>query len=110
MIELPWFPKACSPNHRSRSHWPRTNAMKKTRHDGFWAAQNAGRPVEPVSAVLLTFYPPTAHDRDRDNLLASCKGYLDGIAQAWGINDSQFDPRVQIGEPVKGGKIVVTLG
>jgi len=110
MIELPWFPKACSPNHRSRSHWPRTNAMKKTRHDGFWAAQSAGRPVEPVSGILLTFYPPTAHDRDRDNLLASCKGYLDGIAQAWGINDSVFDPRVQIGEPVSGGKIVVTLG
>lgn len=109
MIELPWFPAACSPNHRSRSHWPRTAAMKKTREWGWRAALASGRPIEPVSELLLTFYPPTAHDRDKDNLLSSCKGFLDGIAQAWGVNDSQFDPRVQIGEPVKGGKIVVTL-
>lgn len=111
MIELPWFPKACSPNHRSRSHWPRTNAMKKTREWGFVMAANTS--VEPYPSgrlpILLTFHPPTTHDRDKDNLLASCKGYLDGIAQAWGVNDSVFDPRVQIGEPVKGGKIVVTL-
>lgn len=109
MIELPWFPKACSPNFRSRSHWPRTNAMKKTREWGYAAARSVGNPIHPVSEILLTFYPPTAHERDKDNLLASCKGYLDGIAQAWGVNDSQFDPRVQIAEPVKGGKVVVTL-
>jgi len=111
MIELPWFPQACRPNYRSRSHWPRTNAMKKTRQWGYAAALAAARPyiISERIELLLTFYPPSTRAHDKDNLLAACKGYLDGIAQAWNVNDSAFDPRVQIGEPVKGGKIVVTL-
>jgi hypothetical protein len=30
---------------------------------------------------------------DKDNALAACKAYLDGIAEALGINDSLFDPQ-----------------
>ena len=109
MIELPWPPKALSPNARSRSHWPRTKALAKAKHWAWIAAQgsraSAGNPIQ----LLLTFYPPVRRGHDKDNLLASAKPYLDGIAMAWKINDVAFDPRVQIGEPVKGGKVVVTL-
>jgi hypothetical protein len=34
---------------------------------------------------------------------------LDGIAKALGVDDSLFDPRVQWAEPVKHGRIVVTI-
>ena len=87
--------------------------MKKTREWAWKAAlaaylDKADKPTGTI-LVLLTFYPPGAYHYDKDNLQASCKGYLDGLAQAWGVNDNQFDPRVQIAEPVRGGKIVVTL-
>lgn len=109
MIELPWPPAALSPNARSRSHWPRTRALAKARSWAWIAAQGSKAPDEHPIGLLLTFYPPDRRSRDRDNLLASCKPYLDGIAQAWKVDDATFDPRIQIGEPVKGGKVVVTL-
>lgn len=113
MIELPWFPKACSPNARSRSHWPKTRAMKKTREWGHaatlaWRGRDH-RPLEGPIDLLLTFYPPVKRDHDDDNLIASTKGFRDGIADALGVNDNAFRTRVQIGEPVKHGKIVVSL-
>jgi crossover junction endodeoxyribonuclease RusA len=110
-IELPWFPKQLSPNFRSRSHWPRTKALKKARKWAYVAGLAADRPHigDGHVALLLTFYPATAHKRDKDNLLASCKAYLDGLADAWGCNDSQFDPRVAIAEPVKNPRIIVSV-
>lgn len=114
MIELPWFPKHCHPNARSRSHWPRTRANKRARADA-WAATKAAvppcfKPDPGPIALILAFYPPTAHSRDDDGLIAATKAYRDGIADALGINDSLFRVRPPIiGEPVKGGKIVVTL-
>lgn len=111
-IELPWPPRELSPNYRSRSHWPRTRALKKAKqwaHIATLARDNGTEPPEGTIPLLLTFYPPTAHQRDRDNLLASCKPYLDGIAQAWGVDDSRFDPRVQIAEPTKNSKVVITI-
>lgn len=57
---------------------------------------------------LVTFYPKTRHAIDDDNARASLKAYQDGIAQALGVNDKLFDaPRIQFGEPVKHGKIIV---
>lgn len=109
MIELPWPPKELSPNARSRSHWPRTKALAKARSWAWIATQGTKPPTTSPIGIILTFYPPDKRIRDKDNLQASAKAYLDGIAQAWGVNDSTFDPRVQIGEPVKGGKVVVTL-
>lgn len=114
MIELPWFPQALHPNARSRSHWPRTRATKKARGWAY-AATKAAMPGcfkhngEPL-ALIMTFYPPTAHKRDDDGLIAATKAYRDGIADALGIDDNLFRVRQPlIGEPVKGGKIVVTV-
>ena len=58
----------------------------------------------------FTFYPPTAARHDDDNLIASVKGYRDGIADALRMDDNLFSMMpAHIGEPVKGGRIVVTL-
>lgn len=114
MIELPWFPKALHPNFRSRSHWPRTNATAKARAWAF-AATKAAFPGhfehngEPIG-LILTFYPPTAHKRDDDGLIAATKAYRDGIADALGVDDNFFRVRPPIiGEPVNGGNIVAVL-
>ncbi len=58
---------------------------------------------------MITAYPPDNRVRDDDNLIAMLKGPRDGIAQALGIDDKAFDQRLQWGEPVKRGRIIVTL-
>lgn len=40
--------------------------------------------------VKLVVLPPSKHHRDEDNLLATCKAYLDGIAFALKVNDCNF--------------------
>lgn len=114
LIELSWPHKALSPNHRSRSHWPRTNAIKAARREGYWATMAAkGRfahkPEGERFAFVVTAYPPTAHARDDDNMGAMVKAQRDGIAEALGIDDNLFDQRLQWGEPVKGGKLVIEV-
>lgn len=42
--------------------------------------------------VRIIFHAPDRRNRDLDNLLSSCKAYLDGIALAYGINDKLFRP------------------
>jgi crossover junction endodeoxyribonuclease RusA len=115
LIELGWPAKALSPNHRSRSHWPKTNALKAAKKEGYLATLAAmsggGAPKwsNERFAFIVTAYPPDRHARDDDNLKASLKGQRDGIALALGVDDSRFDERFQWGEPVKNGKVVVEV-
>lgn len=114
LIELGWPAKALSPNYRSHSHWPRTNAIKKARLEGFRATKAALRGAVYRHeggrlAFVITAYPPTTHARDDDNLLASLKGHRDGIADALKVDDALFDQRLQWGAPTKPAKIVVEV-
>lgn len=111
MIELPWPAKQLSPNFRSRSHWPRTNAIKKARSWAFLATKAAQifPPREGPIKLIVGFYAPDRRARDEDNQLASCKAYFDGIAEALGVNDSRFKVSPVFGEPVKHGRITVQV-
>ena len=60
--------------------------------------------------LVITAYPPTIRHADDDNVTSACKASRDGIARALGIDDKYFDQRLQWGEAVKGGKIVVAVG
>src|SRR5687767_2435467 len=67
-------------------------------------------PLEGRVRWSATFYPKTRNAIDDDNARSSLKAYQDGIANALGINDSQFDaPTIHFGEPVKGGRVVVSI-
>jgi hypothetical protein len=60
-IILPWPAPALSPNFRSRSHWPKTRALKKARADAYVLARAAGARVpasESLIAVVLRFEAP----------------------------------------------------
>lgn len=112
-LELPWPAKALSPNHRSRSHWPRTNALRTARQTAWVLALKAGWGHQPLRAerqLVVTFCPPSRRRFDRDNLIASTKAYQDGIADALGCDDNTFRPSYKFDEPVKGGKILVEIG
>lgn len=112
-VSLPWPHKDLSPN--GRAHFMAVSRAKKdARTEADWAT----RAVKPLSfkhdgsrlKFLITAYPPDKRDRDDDNVLASCKAYRDGCADALGIDDKLFDQRFQWGEPVKGGSIVLSIG
>lgn len=111
-ITLSWPPRILSPN--GRGHWRAIAAAKKVAKNEAWAltaASGATAPAKGPIPIAITFHPKTRNRPDVDNLIASCKAALDGIALALGCDDSRFQLAAPvIAEPVKGGKVVVTIG
>jgi crossover junction endodeoxyribonuclease RusA len=93
MIRLPWPHPALSPN--ARVHWaPKNKISRMSRTLAWGTAKQAKHPTPawdgPI-AISLLFLPGKGKRReDEDNRLASCKSYLDGLADALGVNDSRF--------------------
>lgn len=115
MIDLPWPSPKLHPN--ARVHWAvRSKAAKKARSDAALLARTAegrdlfihdGTTRIPVS---LTFHPPDKRHRDQDGMISACKSYLDGIADGLMVNDRLFNlSAMYFLEPVKGGKVIVTV-
>lgn len=110
MIELPWPPPELSPNARPHP-MARARATKAYRTTAHWAAKSAGAhsPADEGDIALeVTFYPPSRRP-DRQNMPGWVKAGIDGIADAIGVNDRRFNPTYHYAEPVKGGKVVISL-
>lgn len=114
-IDLPWPARELWPN--THTHWSKKYpAQKQAKRDGELAARAAlaGRKCYPTDGpilVRLTFYPPDKVRRDRDNLQAAMKHYLDGIAVALEIDDSLFAPySVMGGLDPRRGSVIVEIG
>lgn len=85
---LPWPDPKLSPN--ARIHYREKAAhVKSARRIGFFLAKEQPQIDLSVGPLLLRliFRPPSGRRRDADNLLASCKAYLDGIFDALCIDD-----------------------
>jgi crossover junction endodeoxyribonuclease RusA len=111
-ISLPWPAKALSPN--ARVHWSVKHRQAKAAKElGYWLAQQySTMPLREADAldVIVTFYPPDNRKRDGDNLLASIKSHLDGIALAVGIDDSRWQWQgIYMGDSLKPGRVDVAL-
>jgi crossover junction endodeoxyribonuclease RusA len=117
-IECQWPAKELNPNRRP--FWRVVAKHRKAQRDAAHYSTLAAIPVEvrrklsrcrplPVS---LRFLPPNKMRRDVDNLLASCKGMLDGIADALQTDDAHFQITLDLrkDEPVKGGLVIVEVG
>ena len=113
-IVLPWPDKRLSPN--ARVHWRVTaEAVSIARHIGKISALTS--PTAPPNLMLFRdqnitykFYPPMKRTRDDDNFKAMMKPYRDGVADAYGIDDSKFHTQpAEWGEVVRGGKVVLRL-
>lgn len=91
-VVTPWPPKLLSPN--ARAHWRKIAPIKrKFKEDCFYIAQQCSTPDfgdSNVQVYIICF--PTSNRFDLDNCAASLKFGLDGIAEAWGINDRIFRP------------------
>jgi crossover junction endodeoxyribonuclease RusA len=116
-IMLPWPDKSLMPNRKNGRHWGNTQAAKvRARQDGYYAAlASLGTrkwQSDEKHPIRVTYVSPDAKKRDLDNLLAASKAFLDGIAQALGIDDSRFCPvtldRAQ--DALKQGFVKVEIG
>lgn len=87
---LPWPPKGLSPN--ARLHWAALSKLKKQYREAcrLQVLAQGAQPMEGCLRVQLEFVPPDRRKRDWDNLVASMKAGLDGLADALQVDDSQF--------------------
>jgi hypothetical protein len=108
-IELP-FPSSALAGHSDKHFWRMRPIIAKHRE---WAknATLAAKVVVPAAGdirLVVTFYPPNRRG-DRVNFPNRMKPYFDGIADAMKVNDSRFLPSYQFAEPIKGGRIIVSI-
>jgi hypothetical protein len=89
----------------------RAKATKAYRMSAYWAtkATDARAATEAGDILLHVLFNPPSRRSDRQNYPGWIKAGIDGIADALGVNDRRFDPVYSYGEPVKGGRVVVTL-
>ena len=116
-IKLEWPDASLMPNRKNGRHWGGTQGAKvRARQEGYFATKQAlaGSVFDGTdrTPVRVTFVSPDKRARDLDNLLASCKPHIDGIAQALGIDDKHFRP-ITIDAAVdqfKRGFVLVEIG
>lgn len=110
-ITLPWPPKQLSPN--ARIHWAtRARHAKGYKTACYAITKSAGLPPPYHTgkiALRLDFYAPTRRRRDLDNLLASMKAGIDGVAWALGVDDSRFTFSIALADEV-GGFVKMHIG
>lgn len=93
IIDLPWPPQATSANGSQGKFRAKAAAAKSYKETCAWlirAAKVKPCGFAPVS-VLVTFNPPVRVSRyDLDNTLGRAKQGLDALAEAIGVDDSQW--------------------
>lgn len=104
-----WPPSALSPN--SRKHWrERHRVAQAYRQDWFIRALEGGVRAQTWDRPRLhiEFVPPTRRRADLDNMLASIKHGIDGLALAMRCDDSRFRLAIERSEQI-GGMVRVTI-
>lgn len=108
-VTLPWPPKELTPH--AKGHWgPKSRATKSYRTTCGRECQAQGVKRLEADAVhaTITMYPPNRR-ADRHNSEAAFKAGIDGIADVIGVNDRNWRIAWVHGDPVPGGRVVVSL-
>jgi crossover junction endodeoxyribonuclease RusA len=111
-ITLPWPSRTLSPN--ARVHWATKARAAKSAKKQAWMITRMTVPSHDIPegkrvSIHLVFHPPSKRRRDWDNLIASMKSSLDGMASALGIDDSLFMLSMDVGEQVHDGQVIVEI-
>lgn len=112
IIELPWPPSKLSRNGSQADYSGKARAARQYRSDSLICAlRDVRRPSEFRGTIMLDmqFCAPDNRRRDLDNLLAMTKQGIDAIAEVLRVDDHCFEYTLRRGDPVKGGKVVVTI-
>jgi hypothetical protein len=106
-ITLPWPDKALTPH--AKGHWqPKAVATKAARNMAYLAARDKPAIERIPNATIFVEYWPKARRGDVHNMHGRMKAYIDGIADAMGCDDRDFQvdfPRVWAGTS-NPGKVV----
>ena len=113
-VELDFPPACLFPNRAKGTHWTVTHKAKTLyRDNSAWLTKgqiNGWVSTDQNLALTITFVMPDKRLRDTDNCLAAAKAGLDGMADALGINDRQFQPVTIYREyGAKPGKMIVEV-
>lgn len=110
-VSIPWPPSALRPN-ASKRHWRTKHAaaqLYKSVCVVELKEQGIGVLDVPRLHITLNFREPNRIRRDMDNLVAQCKYALDAISGVTGVDDYFFGLTLIRGEPVKGGRVDITI-
>lgn len=109
MIVLP-FPSSELSGHQSGLWRKKARVVATHRAWAFHATRAAKEKVsgEGDIAIKFRFVPPDRRG-DRTNYPNRLKAYIDGIAEALGINDRRFLPSYEFAEPEKPGRVEVWI-
>lgn len=109
-LTLPWPPSSLSPN--TRSHW-RAHAKAKAQYRQACAYHARMQGAERIEAkrlsVRLRFVPPDRRRRDLDNLIASMKSGLDGLADVLKVDDNRWQIAAELVDGQIGGLVRVDV-
>jgi len=113
ILRLPYPDKLLWPNGRTRSPHAKARKVKshKTMAWGLALQQRASfTSSETIGLHIIVHAKRTGPLPDKDNVVAACKSYQDGIAQALGIDDKHFaTPTVEFA-PTRTGEFVIRVG
>jgi crossover junction endodeoxyribonuclease RusA len=111
IVSLPWPVPVLWPNNRA--HWAAKAKRRKAQKLAAWALTLAERTPKLGDGripVTVTFHKTDRRRYDTHEAAYAVKGAIDGIALALGVDDSRFDVRPVLGEPVAGGAVIVEVG
>lgn len=109
MITLP-FPPASLSGHNT-GHWHiKAKVIATHRAWAFHATRAEKVKAAPDGDILVKFrFIPPDKRGDRTNYPNRLKPYIDGIAEALGVNDRRFLPSYEFCEPEKPGRVEVEV-
>lgn len=111
MIDLPFPPSSLS-GHNNGAWYSKSRIVATHRAWAFHATKAAklkdSIPADGDILIHFRFVPPNQRG-DRTNYANRLKPYIDGIAEALGINDRRFLPSYEFCEPEKPGRVEVVI-
>lgn len=116
MIVLPFPPSSLSGHNNGRESIKgriiKSRLVATHRAWAFHATRDAKVKAQAESGdipITFRFVPPDRRS-DRTNFPNRIKPYIDGIAEALGINDRRFLPSYEFADPEKPGRVEVRFG
>lgn len=110
VIRLPWPEPALWQNRKV--HWAKRAKATKSARAAAWALTIEQKvPRIPGAILEFSFHPPSRAKRDIQNMPATQKAAIDGIADAMGCDDNGFRVRwpEAFNSIVNGGCVVVKI-